>query len=545
MTYRIALPLVSLLVLSLPVAAQTRGPDTGTLVIAVPSDPASPVPTLWSGENLNREVSDLLFLRLADLGPQLQTADERKYVPRLAKQWTRRDPLTLVFDLDPRARWQDGKPVVADDVVFALTRARDPKTGGGADNQLKRIASITAESPSRVVVRFTVAYAEQLYDVVFHVPPMPSHLLASINPDSLATSSFVDHPIGNGPYRFTRRVPGQLVELAADPDFFLGRPKVERIVFRIVGSPEARANMLRSGEVDGIDNIFSLPDPEPVKALPDYRYFPSPGALLLYVNFNQRNRADTTLPHPILSDPVVRKALVLAVDRERLTQATLGSFTHAPSAPLSALVARMAEPPPAIPYDVAQAKKLLASRGWRDSDHDGVLDKNGTPLKLSIMVPATSAPRRLIAAQIQEAYRLIGITLTLEGLDRTVYIPRREAGNFDLEFWQSKQDPTPTGLATSWSCSSDRKFNVTHYCNPLVDSLIARGTLSQKPMPHVWREAVRRIAEDYPAMFIAAPVASTAIHKRFEHVSLRPESMWADVWKWSVKPGEQIDRDRQ
>ncbi len=546
MTSRVAFSLISLLLSATSAAlAQSRGPDTGTLVIGVPADPQAPVPTLWAGEVVNREVSDLLFLRLADLGPQVVTGDEKKFVPKLARQWTRRDSLTLVFDLDPRARWHDGQPVVANDVVFALERARNPKTSGGNDNFLRRVASVTAESPSRVVVRYKQAYAEQLYDVVFQVPPLPSHLLSSINPDSFKTSSFVASPVGNGPYRFVRRVPGQRVELAADPNFYLGTPRIERIFFVVATSPEARTNMLRAGEVDAIDNIYTLSDPQQVNALAEYRYFPSPGAGLLYINFNQRDRADTTRPHPILSDPVVRRALVLAVDRDRLAKATYGPFTHAPSAPLSSFVARGAEPPAAIPHDPAEAKKLLAARGWKDSNGDGILDRDGVDLTLSLMVPATSAPRKLIAAQVQETYRLLGITLQLEVLERAVYTERRNAGAFDLEFWSANQDPTPTGLATSWSCASQRSYNVTHYCNPLVDSLITHATLSIKPVPHVWRDAVKRIALDYPAMFMAAPVATTAIHKRYEHVTLRPESMWADVWRWSVKPGAQLDRDRQ
>jgi peptide/nickel transport system substrate-binding protein len=546
MTLRVALFIAAFLLSAVPAAlAQSRGPDTGTLVVGLPSDPASPVPTLWSGETANRETSDLLFLRLADLGPQVITGDEKKFVPRLARSWTRRDSLTLVFDLDPRARWHDGQPVVANDVVFALERARNPKTSGGNDGYLRRVASVTAESPSRVVVRYKQAYAEQMYDVVFQVPPLPSHLLASLNPDSLATSSFVANPVGNGPYRFVRRVPGQRVELAADPNFFLGKPKIDRVLFLVVTSPEARTNMLRAGEVDAIDNIYTLPDPQQVNALADYRYFPSPGAGLLYISFNQRSRSDSTQPHPILSDPVVRHALVLAVDRERLAQATYGPFTHAPSAPLSSFVARGAEPPAPIPYDPAEAKKLLASRGWKDSNGDGVLDRDGMPLALSVMVPGSSAPRKLIAAQVQETYRLLGITLNIEVLDRPVMTERRNTGLFDLEFWAANQDPTPTGLATSWSCHSARSYNTIRYCNPVVDSLVTRATLSIKPVPELWREAVRRISLDYPAIFVAAPVATTAIHKRYEHVSLRPESMWGDVWRWSVKPGAQLDRDRQ
>jgi peptide/nickel transport system substrate-binding protein len=546
MTHRFALPIVSLLFFATPsLSAQVRAPDTGTLVIGVAREAVSPIPTLWANDNANREVSDLLFLRLADLGPQLITADESKFVPRLARKWSRPDSLTLVFELDPRARWHDGKPVVAGDVVFALDRARVPKYGSSTATQLRRITSVTADGASRVVVRFSQPYAEQFYDVVYHIPPLPSHLLSAVNPDSLRASAFMSAPVGNGPYRFVRREPGQRIELEAVPDFFLGKPKVTRVIFQAIGSADARANMLQAGELDALDNVFQLPDPALVKALPDYRYYPAPGGVVAYVSFNHRNPADTSKPHPILSDLTVRRALVIALDREKLVQATLGPYTHAPSAPVSPLVARSAEPPPAPVYNLAEAKRLLASRGWKDSNGDGVLDKDGTEFNLRFIVPASSAYRRLIAAQIQEAYRGVGIGVTLISLEGALYMPRRTEGNFDLEFWAVNQDPTPTGLVASWSCNAPPAYNAIHYCNPIVDSLLDAGTVSRKPAPAIWREVTRRIADDYPAIFIGGLVYWTPVHRRFEKVTLRPESQWADVWKWSVKPGAQIARDRQ
>lgn len=546
MTYRFAFSITSLLLsATAPALAQSRGPDTGTLVIAIPRDAAYPIPTLWAGENTSREASDMMFLRLADFGPQIITSDESKFVPQLARRWTRPDSLTLVFELDPRARWHDGKPVVANDVIYALERARNPKYGGGSTAQLRHIASVTADGDSRVVVRFRQAYAEQLYDVVYHVPPLPSHLLAGINPDSLRTSAFASQPVGNGPYRFVGRVPGQRIELAANPDFFLGKPRIERVVMLVVTSADARANMLRAGEIDALDNAFSLPDPAQVNALPDYHYYPSPGGGIAYITFNQRNPSDTSQPHPILADRTVRRALVLAIDRERLAQSGLGPYTHAPGAPASPLVARAAAPPAPLPYNVQEAKRLLASRGWKDTNGDGTLDRYGTSLSLVLMVPNTSAYRRVMAAQIQEAYRQIGVQVDLQVLEPGVYGPRRAAGAFDIEFWAANQDPTPTGLVTSWTCTSEAFFNPGHYCNPIVDSLIAAGTASRKPVPGVWREVMKRISDDIPAMFVAGIVGYNPVHKRFQNVSLRPQSLWSDVWKWSVKPGAQLERDRQ
>jgi peptide/nickel transport system substrate-binding protein len=527
-----------------PAPAQTAK-DEGTLVIAVARDPASPVPTLWRNDNANRELSDLLFLRLADLGPTLGTGDERQFVPRLARRWVRRDPVTLVFELDPRARWQDGAPVTPADVILALDRARDPKLSPQLATLLRRIQSVTADGDHRVIVKFTEPYAEQLYDVTYHAPPLPSHLLAAVQPESLATSSFVGQPVGNGPYRWVRRTPGQLVEVTANDSFFLGRPKLRRVLFLIAGDPEARVNLLLSGSADATDNIYSLPNPTRLEGLPTFHYYPVPGLALSYITINERDPADTSRPHPILADRVVRQALVQGLDREGMARSTYGPLTRTPGAPVSAILGRSLDAPPAPSYDTAAAARLLTGAGWVDHDLDGVRDKDGHPLSISLLVPAVVAARRLMATRMQEAYRTLGIALQLDLVEPGVYLERRRAGNFDLEFYGVGQDPAPSGLVQSWTCAGFGGSNVGHYCNSSVDSLISRATIAGREAPTLWRDALRRIAADYPAIFIASPVVSFAVHRRFQNVTIRPESAWSTVWQWSVKPGEQIARDTQ
>ena len=538
----LSLPLY-LLSVAPPLAAQ-QPPDGGTLVVAGPREALSPVPTLWRNDQFNREVSDLLFLRLADVGPEVSTTNERSFLPRLALRWKRRDPRTLIFELDPRARWQDGTPVTAGDAVFALNRARDSRLSPQLATLLRRIASVTATDARHVTVQFTEVYPEQLYDAVYHAPPLPAHLLAAIPPESLATSAFIQNPLGNGPYRFSRRTPGQLLELAANDGFYLGKPAVRRVLFLVAPDGEARVNLLLSGTADAIENIYALPNAARIDRLPDFFYYPVPGLGLQYATLNLRDPADTSRPHPILADPVVRRALVLAYDREAVSKLAFGRFTRTPSAPVSALVGRNAEAPPPLPYDTAQARQLLASRGWLDHDGDGVLDKDGRPLQLTAMVPPVAA-RQQMSAQMQEAYRQIGIQLLLEPLDIPRFIERRSAGKFDLDFYSVIQDPTPAGLTQSWSCTAPSTSNAGHYCNPSVDSLIALAGVAPKNPDRLYREAVRRIAEDVPAIFIAAQVPVVAVHRRFTSVTLRPESMWANLWLWSVRPGQQLERDRQ
>ncbi len=539
-----------LLLLSILLAAAQPAPaqvpaDAGTIIVTTGGESDSPVPTLLKKNQANREIQDLLFLHLADLGRDLSTTNERGFLPRLARSWSRRDPTTLAFELDPRARWQDGRPVTSADVMFALDRARDPKLTPDLAPLLTRIQSVTAEGDHRVVVHFTAPYAEQLYDVVYHAPPLPAHLLAAIPPESLATAPFIAQPVGNGPYRYVRHVQGQLIELAADPGFFLGAPRIRRVVVLVVRDAETRASMLLSGAADAVDNIYALPNPARLERLPEFRYYPLPGLTVLYAVFGARDRADSTRPHPLFADAAVRRALVESVDRLALARLAYGALSTSPSAPVSAILARAVDAPPALPYDTAAARRLLAQRGWADHDGDGVLDKNGVPFSFSIMLPAGVPARLLMATRMQEGWRQLGINAQLDLVDRAVFLSRRSAGDFDLEMDGVIQDPTPSGLTQSWSCGGIGGANIARYCNRRVDSLLAAAPTARGGPLHPWREAVRLIAEDVPAIFLAAPVGFPMVHRRFNDVTVRPESVWSTVWQWSVRPGQQIDRDRQ
>ncbi len=517
----------------------------GTLVIAVAREAISPVPTLWASDHPSQEVSDLLFLHLADLGPTLSTTDESSFVPRLARRWTRRDPQTLIFELDPRAQWQDGVPVTARDVVFALERARNPNLSPQLAALLGRIDRVTARDNHRVEIHYRLAYAEQLYDAVFHAPPLPAHLLTGVAPESLATAPFRSRPVGNGPYSITRWEPGKILELTANPAFFLGKPGIHRVVFLPSPDPETRVNLMLAGEVDAVENLYSLPNWHRVEALPAFHYYPVPGLGVVYSVFNQRDPADTSRPHPIFTDPVVRQALVQLLDREVLSRAAYGNLTEVPDAPVSAVLGRAITLPPHLAVDTSLSRRHLAASGWLDHDEDGVLDKNGRPLAFALMVPSVSASRMAMAATMQEAWRRAGVRVQVEPVEPPVYVERRNAGRFDLDLYSVIQDPTPSGLAQSWSCAGIGGSNAGYFCDPVVDTLLAQAGRSLTASHRLYQDAVRRLAEDVPAIFLAAPVNSVPVHRRFANVVLRPESFWAAVWQWRILPGAELERDRR
>lgn len=528
---------VGLLLLPATASAQSGRTPRGSIVIVTGQQPTMPIPTLMEGAANsvgNLELADQLFLRLAGLGPTLLTAGDRGFVPLLAKSWTRRDSLTLVFDLDPRARWQDGVPVTARDVVFTIERAKNPAVAPRLVELLRHIKSVSAEGQQRVVFRYSHAYPEQLYDATFYVAPLPAHLLDTIPAEAVGRSSFVTQPVGNGPYRLVRNVAGQFVELAANERFFLGQPKIGRVIIRVAADPDARLNLLLSGQADAMDHVVPpLDNLRRINADTSLRVIPVPSPTVGFLLFNQRDPNDPSRPHPILSDRRVRRAITLGLDRQLLVRAVFGSYADVPYGPVSPLLwIRHSSPKPERP-NAEEARRLLTEAGWNDADGNGIREREGRPLTLAVSFPNTSATRRQMALLAQEQLRQIGVDLQLQQLEFPLWIERRTAGKFDIDFAGTVQDPSPSGLSQAWSCAGGT--NVAKYCNPRVDSLLEHAVLHvAKGNPaEPWMAVLRQIEADAPAAFLYAPYYVYAVKRRFRNVTITPASSWQLLRAWS------------
>jgi peptide/nickel transport system substrate-binding protein len=536
-------------ILALLIAAfLTAGPpdrlaaqDHGSIVIVSGQFPGQPVPTLTRGIADN-DIADLLFLRLAHLGPTLVTAGDRGFVPELARRWERRDSLTLVFELDPRARWHDGTPVTARDIIWSFARAKDPVQAPAHATALRWVQSIVAEGDRRVIVRFAKRYPTQFFDITWQLPVLPAHLLDTIPPASLSTSDFIKSPVGNGPYRFVRSVPGQFVELAAVPTHFLGAPKIDRVIYRAAADGDARINLMLSGEGDGLEQLALRSQQERFIGNSDFRLIPVPSFQIGYALFNQHDPADRSLPHPILSDSLVRRALVLALDRTTIVASLFGDVASVPEGPASMSLWARTGPAPLARGDSARAAALFIAAGWTDHDGDGVRDKDGHPLHLTLIIPGTSPARRLSAQLIQEQWRHFGVQLEIAPLDFPAYIQRRNDRAFDIDLTVTSQDPNPAGLTQGWSCGGGT--NIGSYCDPAVDSLLTRAEAAVDGGREIWQAALRRIDSDAPAAFLFAPANVVAVHRRYDGVVLRPEGLWSGLAAWRVTPGQQLPRDR-
>src|SRR3989454_567503 len=160
------------------------------------------------------------------------TIGDEDFQPQLAERWEWNGPVTLVFHLDPRARWQDGRVVTAGDVVFTYDAYTDSLVNSPFRSSLRLISAVTARDSLTAVFRFRQRYPEMFYDAVYQMRILPAHLLRTIPRDQWRSAPFGRAPVGDGPYRFVAWKAGESLELAADSTFYLGRPHIRRVIVR-------------------------------------------------------------------------------------------------------------------------------------------------------------------------------------------------------------------------------------------------------------------------------------------------------------------------
>src|SRR5437763_793617 len=155
------------------------GEYCGTLVFAAPGEPDILLPAVTQ-QQYAQDIAGQLFLKLADLGLSENTVGDEDFQPQLAERWEWDDPLTLVFHLDPRAHWQDGRPVTAGDVAFTFDIYTDSLVNSPFRSSLHAISAVTTRDSLTAVFRFHARYPEMLYDAVSHMRIMPAHLLRPV-----------------------------------------------------------------------------------------------------------------------------------------------------------------------------------------------------------------------------------------------------------------------------------------------------------------------------------------------------------------------------
>jgi peptide/nickel transport system substrate-binding protein len=518
----------------------------GTLVISIPGEVGTLVPGLMSTQ-ADREVTDLLFDRLADISDDMNTIGDKGFKPQLAERWQwSPDSLSIAFKLNPKARWHDGQPVRASDVRYSLALMKDSTFGSPAIALIANVDSVSVRDSLTPVVWFGKRTPEQFYDFVYQVLIVPQHILGNTPASQLKTADVARRGIGSGRFRLAAWQPGQRLEIIADTGNYRGRAKLDRVVFASSPDFNSAATRFFSGEAD----MFEQLRPEQIsKVLSDsqrkiMRY---PSFQYAYLAFNLVDPKQTSRPHPIFGERAVRRALSMAVNRPAMLRNvfdTIGTPIHGPFPPtVSVADSGLAQ----IPYDTTKARALLDSAGWVPGP-DGVRVKNGRRLEFGISTPNSSAARHQYAVLLQDAFRRVGAAARLDETDFATYSAKQGTHGFDTEMAVYVTDPSPTGFKQSWSTAGIGRdgSNFPSYSNPAVDALLDSAATAFDPArtKSYARRAFEIIIDDAPGIWLYQPLTVAGLHKRIRTTRPRTDGYWSGLADWWIPAGERTARDQ-
>jgi peptide/nickel transport system substrate-binding protein len=522
------IPAILFLALAAGCSGEPVEPQTETIVVRanLQDDPAS-----LSLIGKTDRSAEILAVQLTD--SLVQYDSKLNLLPRVAESWEFSDDrLTLTFHLRPGVRWHDGSPVTAEDVVFTVHKVMDPAVENRPwAPEFKDLLSIEAPDERTVVARYGVATPDVLE--AWRLPLIPKHLAAM--DEDLLTGEFSRHPVGCGPFRFVRYRPGQEIVLEANDDYWDGRPAVDRLVMKIYPDQRTAYQALLAGDLD----ITVLTSPLWVEARASSEADRFDGFVYTLfstwiVFWNQDGS------NPYFTDPGVRKAMVLALDRESFIASVVhgharpGATTYHPD---TIWYDRSVRP---LPYDPDEAARLLAEAGWRDRDGDGVLDKDGRPFEFTLLIPAsTQQLNDQIAVWQQQSWSEIGIKAEIEKLEWQAFRKRRNSRQFHAASHSLTFSANPDHYELYHSSARGEGFNFSGLADPGIDRLVEQGrrTFDFEARREIYHQLQRLLQEAEPItclFYFSSPV----IHdKRLHGVAPSPLDFWrtaegARVWRW-------------
>lgn len=521
-----------------------EGGDTGgTLVIVTPAEPTTLFPP-QIGSTQGFAVATALFDYLAALGPSLETVGDKSFEPQLASSWEwASDSLSIAFTMDSLARWHDGQPVRAADVAYTFRAYTDDSVAFEARALLGNIDSVTARDARTAVFWFKRRMPQQFYDATSQMLVLPSHLLDTIPMSRVGQSAFARQPVGTGRFRFVKWEPRQRLEMVADTANARGRARLDRVIWSFAPDLGAATVKLFSGEADFLENV----PPDQVTQVSQsgtLRLLLHPALQYNFLGFNARDPRDNRKPHPVFGDSLVRRALTMAVDRERLVRNVLDSLGATGMGPAPRALIPDTAAVAQIPYNPEGARALLDSAGWVDSNNDAVRERNGVPLAFEMLAPSSSVTRQRFTVLMQEQLRAVGVRATPVLLEVNALNERIPAKDFDSYLGGWLTSPGLGGVRQSWMSTGES--NVISYQSPTFDAFAdsALSTFNPDQARSYWTHAFQQAVNDAPALWLYEQRIPMALHKRVIVPPLRVDGWWTNLADWRIDPAQRIDRDR-
>ncbi len=499
---------------------QSGGQSTSQLVIAQQREPMSLNPALENGQS-STEWGFLLFSYLVKYDDRGRlVGDVAQQAPTLANGGISKDGLTVTYKLRKAVRFADGTPLTAADCVWSINAINNPANNVQSRYGYDRIASAQAPNASTLVLHLKEPFAPLLTLVLAPqgFPILPAHLLRKY-PD-FNHLPFDAEPIGSGPYVVERWIHGDRVVMHANPYYFGGKPKIERLTIRFVPDAQTAANLLQTHEVQGYFNSQDYSQYPLLRSIPGYALLSIPVAGVGAIILNTQS--------PALKDPAIRHAVAQAIDIPSLVRkAYRGAVDSRRPGEGLFFWAYDTQAYPEIPYTPAQSRRVLAARN----------------LDLQIIIQAATPGDAVVANSIVQYERAAGVRMTIKQFNISQFVATANeggpvyGGKFDLALYPfvNGDDPDTTD---QFACANvpPHGYNKSRICDPQIDALLAAGrsTFDVAKRKAIYARLEKLLYDRLPIVLIYQRREIDVFTNRLHGVTGSLDSVFWNIGSWML-----------
>ncbi|MGG3470553.1 ABC transporter substrate-binding protein [Neobacillus pocheonensis] len=485
----------------------SKGPvKGGTVTTPIVGDPIfNPWhPNAYAESNL---VNRVIFSGLTKPGKDQAPA------PALATEWKASDDgLVWTFKLRKGVKWHDGEPFTAEDVAYTFNEiVLNKALGSNGASNYKALDHVEVKDDLTVEFHLKNPWSALPAYLSFNSEILPKHKFEGKDPWTL-TSFNKEKPVGTGPFMVGNYISGQSVELVRNDDFYGGAPNLDKLVYKILAEKNTHVAQALSNELD----IFVLEDKaslDRIKQAQNLEIMPSDATKYFWISLNQDNK--------LFQDVKVRQAFMHAIDRQAIIDTVLKGYGKIADAAITPnLKTYYTDKVTRYDYDPKKAKELLAEAGWKDTDGDGILDKDGKPFKFSFEV-GIQGDLVPIGQMVQQYLKDVGLDVKFGSLEWNAMIQKhiiKRDYDMILNWWAYPSDPDV--FAQYHSSNAEKGNNIPNYKDPKLDELLVKGqqTSDPKARAEVYKEMQQYMSDNLPYLYLWYPQEIQVRNKRLKGV---------------------------
>jgi peptide/nickel transport system substrate-binding protein len=432
------------------------------------------------------------------------------YAPDVAEKWDMSDDKTIVFHLNPNAKFHNGQPVKASDVKWTYDSLMDSKFVTAKKSGYATVDHIEAPDDHTVIFKLKEPNGG-LFD----------NLTLGIIPTGADTNVYKTKPIGCGPYKVVKFMPDDRLELEAFDQWHLGAPKIKHVIVRVIPDATTRVLELRRGTVDFEVNNIPFENVNEFDKNPDFKVMKTPGSVWQYLMFN--------LHDPILGKLEVRQAIAHAIDRQKLARDAMRGFAVPSDTIFGQGHWARAEGLPTYPFDPNKANQLLDQAGY----------KNGPQGRFSLTFKTSNDAEALLRVQMmQQMLKDVGINVKIEQSEFGTFMEAIGKGNFQL-FSLSRngvQDPDYLYNILYSKNAPPEGQNRGYYSNPRVDQLLVEGraTFDRAKRKPIYDEVQKLVQQDLPYLSLYHQINAAVMRKNIDGYVPYPAGFLLSVPQMSI-----------